>query len=150
MKFIIPPPIVMIISGGMMYGAHKYVPQFSAEIVVPEVLPLIVAAAAFIILAIAIGGFGKAKTTVSPLAPEKASSLVTGGIYRLSRNPMYLGMALLLLAFALKLGTLWGLVFIAVFVIYINIMQIKPEEKALKDLFGDEYEAYCKQVRRWI
>ncbi len=94
--------------------------------------------------------FRQAKTTVNPLKPEKASSLVSSGIYRVSRNPMYVGFALFLLAWAVYLASLWALAGVAGFVLYINRFQIVPEERALKSLFGDEFEDYRMRVKRWL
>jgi protein-S-isoprenylcysteine O-methyltransferase Ste14 len=99
---------------------------------------------------IAVYAFRKAQTTVDPRNPDKASKLVTVGIYKISRNPMYLGLFFILLAFVIKLGNLYAVPVLAVYVWYIATFQIKPEETALKDLFGEDYSHYLKTVRRWI
>lgn len=90
------------------------------------------------------------KTTTDPLNPNKASKLVTNGIYNFTRNPMYLGMLLFLLAYGLKLGNAFNTLVAAGFVSYMNHFQIKPEEEALKKIFGQEYNIYCKLTRRWF
>lgn len=98
----------------------------------------------------AIWDFRKAKTTVHPTNPHNASSVVSSGVYRVSRNPMYLGLLLLLMCEGLVLGNvsmilgLWG------FVAYMNRFQIIPEERALEVRFGEEYLGYKIRVRRWI
>ena len=99
-----------------------------------------------------IGGyqFRKTSTTVNPLNPEESSKLVTTGIYRFSRNPMYIGFFLFLVAWDVILGSIPSLIMLPVFVLLINEVQIKPEEAILKEKFGTEYEMYLKNVRRWI
>ena len=94
--------------------------------------------------------FRRAKTTVNPLKPEQASSLVTSGIYRWSRNPMYVGFALFLVAWAAWLASPWTLLGVAGFVLYMNRFQIGPEERALASLFGIDFNHYCASVRRWL
>ena len=94
--------------------------------------------------------FRRAHTTVDPLHPDKASRLVTGGIYRVSRNPMYLGMACLLTAWTIWLGALWPWLGPVAFVLYITRFQIRPEERMLTTLFGEAYTAYTQRVRRWV
>lgn len=104
------------------------------------------------ILIIAISGyqFRKVSTTVNPLTPNKTSKLVVTGFYRYSRNPMYVGFFLLLVALEVWLTNIISLVFLPLFVVTINRMQIQPEEKALEELFGDEFRQYVMRVRRWI
>ncbi len=91
-----------------------------------------------------------AGTTINPLRPTRTSSLVTSSVFRLSRNPIYLGDLLILLALAVWLGNVFNIVLLAVFVWYINRYQISPEERALTTLFGASYTAYCARVRRWL
>src|SRR5690349_24996867 len=114
---------------------------------------VITAGVALFGLAVSIAGvvsFKRARTTVSPLKPESASSLVVSGVYRVSRNPMYVGMALLLLGWAVWLVNLMAFVILPAFVLYISRFQIRPEEAAMTTLFGEEYEAYRSRVRRWL
>ncbi len=94
--------------------------------------------------------FHRAKTTVNPLHPEKASALVTTGIYRYTRNPMYVGMALVLLGFAAWLWWWPAVLAAAGFAAYITRFQILPEERALAQKFGAQYGQYCRSVRRWV
>lgn len=98
----------------------------------------------------AIWQFRQAKTTVNPLKPSKATSLVNAGIYQYTRNPMYLGNFMFLLVWLIWLGSPYGLLGLVFYVVYMNHFQIKPEEKALLVLFGDQYAAFCASVRRWI
>lgn len=94
--------------------------------------------------------FHRAKTTMSPFSPERTASIVSSGIYRWSRNPMYLGMALALFGVAAWRSSLPGYGLALVFCAYMTRFQIKPEERTLLKLFGSEFSAYMTQVRRWI
>jgi protein-S-isoprenylcysteine O-methyltransferase Ste14 len=94
--------------------------------------------------------FRRARTTVNPLRPEQASAIVTTGVYARSRNPMYLGMLLVLAAWAAWLGSALGLAGLVLFVAYMNRWQIVPEERALAARFPDEFARYARTVRRWL
>jgi protein-S-isoprenylcysteine O-methyltransferase Ste14 len=94
--------------------------------------------------------FRRAKTTVNPIKADKASSLVTQGVYRFTRNPMYLGLLLTLLAWAVYLRSPMAALWVIPYVLYINRFQIAPEERILLSLFGQAYTAYAARVRRWI
>jgi protein-S-isoprenylcysteine O-methyltransferase Ste14 len=115
-----------------------------------------VAALAFIVIGLgflgsAVFGFGKAKTTVDPHSIARASTLVTGGVYRLTRNPMYLGMFCVVLAAGLGRGGFIALVLgAASFVLVMTRLQILPEERMLTEIFGAEYTDFMASVRRWI
>lgn len=103
-----------------------------------------------VVIALGILQFRKLKTTVNPLNLTESTQLATGGIYRITRNPMYLGMALILVGWGLHLDSPVNVVCVAGFVVLMTQWQIKPEEAALRELFGAEYEAYCLSVRRWL
>jgi len=103
--------------------------------------------------AVAIGGvmsFRRARTTVNPLKPETSAALVSTGVYSFTRNPMYLGMALALLAWAVYLSSIWSLLGPLLFALYITRFQIVPEERVLDRLFGASFAAYKARVRRWL
>jgi len=144
----IPPPIVAACIAAAMLGLAWVVPAL--DFPVPPVLAFPVAAVGALLDAIALVHFLRRRTTVNPLKPESASALVTGGIYRLTRNPMYLGLATLLLAWAIYLGNLAALAGVPLFILYMNRFQIAPEERALEARFGAEYIAYRARVRRWF
>ena len=115
----------------------------------------IAVALAFAVLGVAFSisgavAFRRARTTKNPMKPQAASSLVVTGIYKLTRNPMYLGLALVLLGWAVFLWSPWALLGPVVFVAYISRFQISPEERVLGTLFGGEYSAYKARVRRWL
>ena len=109
---------------------------------------LVAAALAFGLLGVF--AFRASRTTVNPLKPEQATALVTSGIYRVSRNPMYVGMCSLLLAWAAWLSALLPFAGPIVFALYITRFQIQPEERALIELFGEQYTQYAARVRRWL
>lgn len=94
--------------------------------------------------------FDRARTTVDPLRPERASALVTSGIYRRTRNPMYVALALALLAWAIWLAHPLALPWVVAFVAWMNRFQIAPEERALREKFGADFEDYMHRVRRWV
>ncbi len=94
--------------------------------------------------------FRASKTTLNPLSPERASKLVTGGVYRITRNPMYVGMCFMLLAWAVYLSAAPPFLGPVVFVLYITRFQVLPEERVLQRLFGEQYTQYTARVRRWL
>lgn len=94
--------------------------------------------------------FRKVGTTVHPLEPNKATYLVTDGVFRFSRNPMYLGLLLLLIGWAVWLGSASPWLVPPLFVIVLTLVQIIPEERALHQRFGEEYVSYQRSVSRWI
>jgi len=103
----------------------------------------------FALLATGARLFIKARTSLSPTTPTEASSLVVSGVYRFTRNPMYLGGFVMLLAWALWLAKFSTCFFLAFFVLYLTRFQIIPEERVLRARFGTEYDDYTKRVRRW-
>ncbi|SEA95840.1 methyltransferase family protein [Alkalimonas amylolytica] len=94
--------------------------------------------------------FRRAKTTVDPRYPERTAKLVTGGVFQFSRNPMYLGFLLLLIALCFWLHSLSGFLWLPAFVLWLHYWQIMPEERALAERFGDSWWHYCQQTRRWL
>jgi protein-S-isoprenylcysteine O-methyltransferase Ste14 len=146
----IPPAAQFLAVAAAMWLVAKYVP--SLDFAVPARKPLVVVFFCLggIVAMPAISSFRNAGTTVDPRVPEKASRLVVSGIYRYSRNPMYLGLLLLLIAWAFYLSNLLGFACLPVFVLSMNRLQIRLEEKAMEKQFGAEYHAYRESVRRWI
>ena len=104
----------------------------------------------FGILFTAARSFKEHNTTINPIKIETASSLVVSGIFNYSRNPMYLGMVLILLGLSLKFNLIGGLIFTTLFILFITNFQIKPEEKAMQKIFGEEFLSYKNKVRRWL
>ena len=148
LKNKIPPPIVTLVFAALIYFSSKWSPNivFSGQ----NLISLFLMTVGLIVLLIAISAFIKLKTTINPLKPEAASSLVTTGIFRISRNPMYLGMLLLIISLWIKTGAVLGFILVAGFIAYLNYFQIFPEEQAMKRLFSDKYKTYCQQLRRWL
>jgi protein-S-isoprenylcysteine O-methyltransferase Ste14 len=98
----------------------------------------------------AVKSFRLARTTVNPFQPDTATILVRHGIFRFSRNPMYLALLIALVAWGVFLENLYAMAMTAVFVLYMNRFQIRAEEEALRRIFGEEFKSYSREVRRWI
>jgi protein-S-isoprenylcysteine O-methyltransferase Ste14 len=144
----LPPVALVVIAGALMWA----LPPFAR---LPLADPWRIALGALLVLAgalVCVAGvlaFRRARTTVDPMHPAAASSLVVRGIYHRTRNPMYLGFALALLGWAVVLAKLSALLVLPLFVLYLNRWQIRPEEAALQARFGADFEAYAARVRRW-
>ncbi len=146
----IPPLVVALVCGVVMWSIGEAGLGVSVSPVVRIVLTV---AIALVGAAFCIGGlvaFRRAETTANPLKPETTTALVTGGVYRLTRNPMYVGFALFLAAWAVYLSSPAALLGPMLFVLYITRFQIKPEERALLAMFGDTFATYQARVRRWL
>ena len=150
MKTKIPPPIVAVLFALLMWALDRLVPVSQLTLPGAGIISLLLVGLGLVVMIMALGRFRKVGTTVNPLDPSLASSLVSSGIFRRSRNPMYLGMLIFLTAWALWLGNAVNLITLYLFVSFMTRFQIKPEEEALTKLFGEEYEAYCEKVNRWI
>jgi protein-S-isoprenylcysteine O-methyltransferase Ste14 len=146
----IPPVAQFLAVAAGMWLIAKYVPTLSAEIPARKILVVLFFCLGGMLAIPAIAAFRSAGTTVDPRCPEEASRLVASGIYRYSRNPMYLGLLCLLIAWGFYLSNLLGFACLPVFVLGMNRLQIQVEEKAMEAQFGDEYRAYRESVRRWI
>ena len=150
LKAKIPPPVVALAVALLMWLVARVTPELAVNIPARGVIAAVIFAVGLAVAISAVVRFGRARTTVNPLAPETASSLVTSGIYRFTRNPMYLGLLFALLAWSVVLANPLVLIFLPVFVLYMNRFQIGPEEAALTGRFGEEFVAYTSRVRRWI
>jgi len=150
MKLLIPPPIQALLSAIMMCLINRYFTHANFSLNGINIFALIFLIIAAIIIILSMYKFKKIKTTISPLRPNKTSSLVKSGIYEYTRNPMYLGLLLMLFSIALFLKNLISFLIIPLFILFITKNQILPEEEALKNIFGEEYKNYKKKVRRWI
>ena len=146
----IPPPIIAAICGLAMWAIASVAPLIEVSATVRMVLAGSIASfAAFFDIAGLIS-FWQAKTTINPLNPENTSSLVSSGIYGVSRNPMYVGLAFLLVAWMVYLSSPWSSIGVFGFIFYVNRFQIIPEERTLTTLFGDQFLSYQEKVRRWL
>jgi protein-S-isoprenylcysteine O-methyltransferase Ste14 len=145
----IPPPIVVLVVALLMWWGA----QGAETVDLPAALRwglIILFVAALGATVLGLREFARAKTTFNPVKIDEASSLVTGGVFRLSRNPMYVGMVSLLLAWAVYLAVPWTLLGPAAFVAFITRFQIIPEERVMRAKFGAAFEEYAKRVRRWV
>lgn len=146
----IPPVVVFLLFAAAMWVIPFQIPMidFFFSFRLPCSLILIIAGG---VLAVAgIFAFHKGQTTLNPIKPEAASIIVTYGVYRFSRNPMYVGLLFVLTAWAVWLYNLLAFLFLPAFVLYMNRFQILPEERALHAKFGSEFNAYVMSVRRWL
>ena len=150
MKLKILPPLVMLGFGFLMYLLNRFLPVGQFEFFGRKELSIALYILALLVICISIFQFVRAKTSTNPIDLTKTSSLVTKGIFKYSRNPMYLGMLLILLGYGLTLGNAFNTLLAAGFVYYMNHFQIGKEEKALTEMFGKEYRNYCKATRRWF
>lgn len=150
MQNLIPPPVVVILFGLAMWRVHIALGFLAFDFAWQKALALVLLAVGLTLMMLAAMTFFAAKTTINPLRPARASTLVTTGVFSLSRNPIYLGDFLVLLALVVWFGNVINLVLLPLFVWFINRFQIAPEERALTALFGDDYLRYCKNVRRWL
>jgi protein-S-isoprenylcysteine O-methyltransferase Ste14 len=146
----IPPVLLTMIFVLLIWVIARQLPL----VFIPAGIRLVLAAGLLIagacVALAAVVSFRRAKTTLNPMLPGNCSCLVTSGIFGITRNPMYLGLFLLLLAWALFLSSLYSLAVCAGFVMYMNRLQIQPEEKALESVFGQGYLDYKSRVRRWV
>lgn len=146
----IPPPVIGVLMALAMWGVAQWPPALALPGGVRPVLALLLALAGLAFDVLGVWTFWRWKTTVNPMRPANASTLVDSGIYRFTRNPMYVGMALLLTAWAVQLGALWPFAGPVLFIAYIQRFQIVPEERALAARFGSAYTDYQQRVRRWL
>jgi protein-S-isoprenylcysteine O-methyltransferase Ste14 len=146
----VPPlAVVLVIALGMWFVA-RLGPSLPFADVFRSLLACALLVAGIVVATAGVVTFRMARTTVNPMQPGQASRMVTGGVYRYSRNPMYLGMLLVLAAWAVWLASVPALLGVALFVLYINRFQILPEERALAQRFADEFESYAQRTRRWL
>jgi protein-S-isoprenylcysteine O-methyltransferase Ste14 len=144
----IPPPVVTLICGIIIYFSRSLFPEITFQSI--NIISVLILLTGIGTLLTAASSFKKYQTTINPLQPDKATHLVVSGIFGISRNPMYLGMALILLAISVKFNMVGGIIITFIFISFITKFQIIPEEKAMKKLFADEFLHYTKQTRRWI
>jgi protein-S-isoprenylcysteine O-methyltransferase Ste14 len=146
----IPPVAVLILFALAVIAMARWLPSGNLPFVGSGALALVALMAGIAVALAGVVAFARRGTTVNPLTPERATALVDVGVYRWTRNPMYLGMALALLGLALWCTSLPGVALVSGFCAYITRFQIMPEERALHGIFGEPYAAYRRRVRRWI
>ena len=146
----IPPAALALVFMIVMWLVSRATPVFELSLEFRLGIGIVLSGAGFIMAFVGVITFRRAGTTIHPTTPHKATALVTGGIYRHTRNPMYLGVLLVLLGWGIFLASLPALFLLPLFVVYMTRFQIMPEERAMTALFGAEYTAYKLKVRRWI
>jgi protein-S-isoprenylcysteine O-methyltransferase Ste14 len=145
-----PPLVVGLAIAGVMWLMAWVLPEYRFTLPFRMQMAQIVAVAGFVVAAWGVVAFRRAGTTVNPMKPESSSSLVSSGIYSYTRNPMYLGFLLALLAWAIYLSHPAAFLVLPLFVVYMNRFQIVPEERALASMFGETFLSYMSRVRRWL
>lgn len=146
----VPPVLQVLIIAFAMYGLTGIFTSLQVTVFGTNWLASSLAIVGIALAIMGVLAFKKAQTTVNPHTPEKSANLVTTGIYHYTRNPMYLGMLLVLLGWAFYLSNVAALLVLPIFIIYMSRFQIQPEERVMMQNFGDEYQAYMIKVRRWL
>ena len=148
MKKRIPPPIITMLCVLVIFLSKSIFPSFLFPYKLE--IGIVISIFGLLLLIVSVKSFINNNTTINPLNLKKSTYLVTNGLFRFSRNPMYLGMLLFLVGTSIILNIIGGLIISILFIFYMNFFQIIPEEKALENLFGKDYRNYKKNIRRWI
>jgi protein-S-isoprenylcysteine O-methyltransferase Ste14 len=146
----IPPLLVSLVIAGAMLGVAYSVPSLSFTLAGSSTIALALVGLGGALAFAGVIAFRGHHTTVNPVTPSASSSVVSSGVYRVSRNPMYLGFLLALAGWAVYLSNAGAALLLPVFVAYMSRYQIKPEERALLAKFGSEFAQYMSRVRRWL
>lgn len=146
----LPPPLLLALLGAAMWAIAAYVPGFTLRHSATDAVAVLLALAGIAMNVLPKLAFSRAGTTVNPLRPARATALVTHGLHRVSRNPMYVGQVLLLAAWALYLGHAIAALCVPLQVAWLTRFQILPEERALEARFGAAWRAYRARVPRWL
>ena len=146
----VPPVAQVIITAAAMYGVSKMVPALTFSLNGSTALAVGLGVMGLSLGIMGVTQFRIAQTTPNPQALEQVSSLVTSGVYQYSRNPMYVGLVLILLGWAFYLSHFLAFVLLPIFILYITRFQIQPEERMMAQKFGKIYQDYLNKVRRWI
>lgn len=145
-----PPAVQMVVIAGLIYALSTISGLPGISNPVRFVIGLSAGALGALLLSLSIASFRRNKTTVDPLNPNKAQKLVTAGVFGITRNPMYVAMALFLISVCMITNSLLGLMLVPMFVINLSFNQIRFEEKAMTDLFGHDYLIYRGRTPRWV
>lgn len=146
----IPPPLVVFVAAALMAGLAYAFPGAEIDIPARALLAVVFAVIGAVCIGSGIAEFRRHETTIDPREPQRSSSLVDTGIFRFTRNPMYLGLLVVLTGWAVYLSNLLPFIVLPMYVLFLGKYQIEPEERFLAAKFGDHYEAYRRKVRRWI
>lgn len=146
----VPPVVVVAIVAVGMWAIARFLPNIYFTIPQAGWLAVGIAVVGTGTAILGVMEFRVAGTTIDPRVPDQSVILVVRGVYRHSRNPMYLGLLLVLCAWGLFLGSALSLLFLPAFVIYMNRFQIVPEERFMREKFGESFSKYTSEVRRWV
>ena len=146
----IPPPIIALAFGTLIWWMADYLPTIEIEYMLKVVIVSLLVVIGVLFDLSGLVSFRRARTTVNPLKLDKSSVLVNTGVYKITRNPMYVGLVFFLSAWSIYLNSPAALIMVLGFILYITLFQIIPEERMLASLFGEEYMAYQSSVRRWL
>lgn len=146
----VPPVVVMFVCMILMYLVSKIFSSFNLDFMFQIFISVETFFSALFLIGAGAYVFSDKETTINPHKPKETTFLVTTGIYKFTRNPMYLGIVTILFSFLIYLGNPINIVNIVLFILYMNKFQIIPEEKALEDLFKEDYIEYKSKVRRWM
>jgi protein-S-isoprenylcysteine O-methyltransferase Ste14 len=146
----IPPLALLLLAGVAMGLVSAVAPSLAWELPYRRAIALALAVSGVAVAVWAVVSFRRAGTTINPTTPQATSALVRAGIYRFSRNPMYLGFLLALLGWSVFLANALAFLFVPAFVVTMNRFQIKPEERVLFAMFGSEFAVYKQELRRWL
>lgn len=146
----VPPPALALVFAALMWLVAHREPAYAIEVPSRIVLAICLAATGILSAIAGVVTFRRARTTLNPHKPEKSSSMVTWGAYTFTRNPMYLGLLLVLTGWAIFLANTLACLFLPAFIIYIDLFQIAPEERVLAARFGKEFAEYKTHTRRWL
>lgn len=146
----IPPPIAMVLAGVVAWLLSRFAPGLALHFPLHRVLAVLITLTGIALAIVAKRTFDRAGTTVNPLRPDEATQLVTTGVFRHSRNPMYVGQCLALAGWCMWLDNGLGWIAVPMLAVYLTLFQIKPEERVLAAKFGEAYDLYRARVRRWF
>ena len=146
----IPPLLLMLIVALLMWLMAQYLPNISVSLAFKYIVSFNFLGIGLMFMGSALMSFREANTTFNPMRPKDCSALVTSDVYQITRNPMYVGMLLMLIAYPVFLANAYALVLLIAFVLYLNRFQILPEERALEIMFGEDFLSYKAKVHRWL
>ncbi len=147
---LVPPPAALLVAIALIYALSVRMPATNFDLPGQEWIAGLLFATGLALMLAAAWDLQRAHTTINPIWPDHAKHLVTSGIYRFSRNPIYVGDAVILTGMVFWFGNWLGVVIVALFVLFIDRFQIRAEESALKRLFGEGYRSYLSRTRRWL
>ena len=146
----IPPPVIALLCAALAWLLVRLTPALGSVLPAKSLIAGLLVLAGIALDVAGFLAFRKAHTTLDPRSPGRSTAIVSSGPYRFTRNPMYLGMVLVLLGLSAYLANPMALIAVAVFVAYITRFQIIPEERLLLSKFGESYAHFTKATRRWI